>query len=835
MLKGACCIAVSVLLFLPLALWLYSSAPMPQAKRAALAQQFVHPERCRPEPGERRAYLAGIVFLPACLFGLAFAWRRWAGRLPSLPGLALAAEVALAAALAVFAWLALLADDYRYLRLNPFFVRPLLAVPLLPAAFLALRWDLGGRRWVRPAVHALALGLTALPLLASLYNDRSPYTGAAHFSAVFYPVVAVCQGRALLIDCASQYGLYPHLLQPLFALTGLSVLSFTAVMGLLLAASYLGLWLFLARASGNRTAAFVGFASLLLNGWFSFFRAADFNPYFQYLPIRFVFPALLVPLGWRYLRRPTRGLYWGLLAFLAAGVLWNLDSGLPALLAWAATLCFAELCGGDGWAAARRVAGHLGAATAVPAGAFLLYSAAIRLAYGAFPDYGQFLVYQRLYFAAGFMKLPMQWPGAWALVALVYLAGLAHAAFALAARRGTPRAKVIFLLSVLGIGLSSYYQGRSHPNILLLVGWPGCVLLALFLDDVLARLKERPVRPMPWLAAAALGWFLVGSACGLAPAVGQAATVLAAKYRADGDPSAPPQREAETALLRRAVPPGDKVFIAAPQASFLHLASGRPGLSPSTILQMVRMDEFRELDGLLDKSPSTPVLVDQSVFGLTTWATTNRGLRLFVDMLREKYEITGEAGDSYLFGRRAGGASLLGPDPACSFQVGVRGEALAGGLAFAPCSPRPPWSLEVVMKPSADEAPYAAVVGNHPGNGTGGFVLHHEGAGACALVAGDGKAWRRVLGFGVAPGAWNYIALVHDGQAVTAYVNGTPVASASVADFTIEDSPLPLQVGNWCGGDRPFRGQIREVRILGRALSAAEIAQTAERIPARLP
>src|SRR5439155_5522868 len=143
---------------------------------------------------------------------LAFVCRRWAGRLPPLPGLAWGAEIALAVGLAAFAWLALLPDDYLYLRRNSFFLNPLLAVPLLPAALLALRWDLGGRRWVRPALHLLALGLAGLSFLACLQSDRSPYTGAAHFNAVFYPVVAVSQGQALLIDCASQYGLYPHFL-----------------------------------------------------------------------------------------------------------------------------------------------------------------------------------------------------------------------------------------------------------------------------------------------------------------------------------------------------------------------------------------------------------------------------------------------------------------------------------------------------------------------------------------------------------------------------------------------------------------------------------------------
>ena len=277
-------------------------------------------------------------------------------------------------------------------------------------------------------------------------------------------------------------------------------------------------------------------------------------------------------------------------------MLWNLDSGLPALLAWTVTLCFSELFG-DGWrVAARRTVGHLAAAASALATVMLLYSVLIRLTYGAFPDYSQIVAYQKVYFAAGFMKIPMQWPGVWALAALVYLAGFARAAHALAARNGTPRVHMIFLLSLLGFGLSSYYQGRSHPNILLLVWWPCHLLLALFLDDLLARLKERPARPAPWLTAAAVVWFLTGSAAGLVPEVGQVAAVLAAKYRTDGDPAVPPLGAAERALLRRAVPPSEKVFLATTHASVLHLASGRPGFSPSTILQMVRMEEFLELD-----------------------------------------------------------------------------------------------------------------------------------------------------------------------------------------------------------------------------------------------
>ena len=181
------------------------------------------------------------------------------------------------------------------------------------------------------------------------------------------------------------------------------------------------------------------------------------------------------------------------------------------------TLCFAELFGDDWRSVARRIVGHLAAAGCVLTAVVCLYSCAIRLRYGAFPDYSQFFAYQRLYFVAGYYKLPMSPPATWLLVGLVYLAGLAYAAVALFARQETLRAKMMFLLSLLGVGLSSYFQGRSHPNILVLVWWPCQLLLVLFLDDLLLRLKQRPARVLPWFATALLAWFLVGSAVSLAP------------------------------------------------------------------------------------------------------------------------------------------------------------------------------------------------------------------------------------------------------------------------------------------------------------------------------
>jgi hypothetical protein len=835
MFKAACCIAASILLFLPVALWLYSAAPVNRAEQAAVAERFARPEKCCPQPGERLVYLSAIVFLPASLFGLAFAWRFWENRLPPMPGLTLGLEVAFIMGLTIAIWLALLGNDYYHLRLNQFFLRPLLAVPLLPAIFLAMRWDLGGRRLVRPLLHLLALSLVGVVFLACVFSDKVRDAGGSDFNVMFFPVVQVYEGKALMINCASQYGLYPQLLQPLFGLIGLTILSFTLVMALLLAGSYAALWAFLSRICENKLAAFVGFAALLFNSWFFFVRQSSPDLYFQYFPIRFVFPALMVLLAWRQLRQPARWLYWALLAFLAVGVLWNLDAGLPSLLTWTATLCFAELFDENWRVAARRVVGHLAAAGCVLTTVAALYSGVIRLRYGVFPEYGQFFYYQRLYFMAGFYKLPMNPPSTWVLVGLVYLAGLAYAAFALAARQGTPRAKMTFLLSILGVGLSSYYQGRSHPVVLVLVWWPCLLLLTLFLDDLLLRLKEKPTGPLPLFTTAVLAWFLVGSACSLTPELRTIGNKIGADYQVMFNSKAPRLRQKEVALLARLVPPGQKVVVASRHAALIHLESRRSAVNPASFPgQMLLMEESQRLGELLAQSPSSPVLIDKSVFGLEDWHGRDRGLRALVALLQKRYEVTAATEESLLFTRRPDGELLLGAEEGAVVHVAVRDGAPLAGFGFAPVAVNPPWSLEMVVKPAAAQRPNAALVGDH-GSHLGGFVIHQESPGVWALVVGDGKTYQPILHFGLRPDEWNYLALVRTEDAFTVYLDGAPVASKAVPGLQMGETPLPLQIGNWVNNDRPFSGEVKEIRILGRPLVVSEIAAAAESVRRKLP
>src|SRR5439155_9008710 len=87
-------------------------------------------------------------------------------------------------------------------------------------------------------------------------------------------------------------------------------------MGLLVALSYTMRWVFLRQAIANPLVALAGFLALVFNGWFCFLENGHhpteryLNLYFQYLPIRFIFPAVAVLLAWAYARRPGRWLYW---------------------------------------------------------------------------------------------------------------------------------------------------------------------------------------------------------------------------------------------------------------------------------------------------------------------------------------------------------------------------------------------------------------------------------------------------------------------------------------------------------------------------------------------
>ena len=72
-------------------------------------------------------------------------------------------------------------------------------------------------------------------------------------------------------------------------------------------------------------------------------------------------------------------------------------------------------------------------------------------------------------------------------------------------------------------------------------------------------------------------------------------------------------------------------------------------------------------------------------------------------------------------------------------------------------------------------------------------------------------------------GVLTHVAGVYDGQTVTLYDDGVPVAAQTFAAKQVPMSQIPLRIGADSDGMNRFVGVLDEVRVFSRALSESEI------------
>jgi hypothetical protein len=434
-------------------------------------------------------------------------------------------------------------------------------------------------------------------------------------------------------------------------------------MGALTALSFGMVGFCLAKLLSNKWVALLGFLATVFNAWLCFVYIAPamslpfLDVYFQYHPIRLLFPACSVLLAWTYLARPSRGLYWISLGLLAAGVLWNIDSGVPAFLSWVGLVCFAEVAE-RGWPSGlRKSALHLVAACLSFTAVVVAWSVGMRLLYGAFPDYASAIRYQQLFYLAGFCMLPMPLPGTWMVVVLIYLAGLMRAFMALAAGRCTIRARMAFYFSLLGVGLFAYFQGRSAKAVLTLAWWPCFPLMALFLDELLDHFKGRAPRPLAAVAALLLLWFLAGSSWSLFAGSQFLRSSIEAQFALAALPGSPLAEE--VLLLKAATPPGVSALVISYHDGLVHLHSGVPSLARSSINQLLLIEDYADICEALETSPTSPVFIGNEIatdFVLSS--THNLGIKRLMVMIQAKYRVTARSRYGCIYQRAEQSASL---------------------------------------------------------------------------------------------------------------------------------------------------------------------------------
>jgi hypothetical protein len=142
----------------------------------------------------------------------------------------------------------------------------------------------------------------------------------------------------------------------------------------------------------------------------------------------------------------------------------------------------------------------------------------------------------------------------------------------------------------------------------------------------------------------------------------------------------------------------------------------------------------------------------------------------------------------------------------------------------------PPVSVEVVVRPAAEQRTNATILSNHGAAYTG-ITIEQIGVttNLYAVGVGSGASYVRVGSLQLAPQRRAYIAFQIGDEEARLYLNGNLVSSRPVKP-ALATRGIPLRVGNWMLLDRPFRGDIEEVAIGPGLRTAAQIKAQAAKL-----
>lgn len=345
------------------------------------------------------------------------------------------------------------------------------------------------KRWNRSIFIPLLL---FIPLVQTL-SCRIYTLRLISNSVPFHPNIiayAISQAVAGNTDY-HQYGFYPRFLAPFFRINPPNMLNISVVMAVLFLAGCLTVYWVLSENVKNQVLV-PAFAVIffLTTGMWSFFDPArpqlSIDPYFAYYPIRFLFPALGVLFFYILVRGRKKSAVFlcGLLA--GTSLWWNFSSGVAVAGAFAAVM-FLELVFSRERSAALSRAGSFLLGALLAFGALLVM---FSVQQGEIISPGKSFKYLKLFSNSGYMMLPLPAvPAPWCVFIGLYLLGILIGLREFISGRFSVFAKMSLFLSVLGVGLFTYYQGRSHLYNLPAVIWPALILMFMFTDRLIRLIR----------------------------------------------------------------------------------------------------------------------------------------------------------------------------------------------------------------------------------------------------------------------------------------------------------------------------------------------------------
>lgn len=333
-------------------------------------------------------------------------------------------------------------------------------------------------------------------LYISAINIFSIFTSNFHFDSVFYSIVQLFKGIPLGVDgFTNNYGLYPYFLNIIFKIIGLSVLKCSFVFCILIFLSFLLILFFLKNTVNNKLLVFLGFISVvylpnLSYQVISIRITGNALPYYQYLPIRYIFPCLLLFLGSLYIKSGNKYLYIISSVVCSLALLWNFDTGIVTLLSWILLNLYSEFESKEVGTIFKNSLQHLAKILSIMITTILFFLFVVFIFYGRILDPGSLIHSYFVFSQLSYYMLPMPLLHPWNILALTYITGMGISVRAMIEKDITPWTKNMFLVTIMGTGMLLYYQGRSHDLSLFGPSFYFFILLTLFLDKILFFLKN---------------------------------------------------------------------------------------------------------------------------------------------------------------------------------------------------------------------------------------------------------------------------------------------------------------------------------------------------------
>ncbi len=372
----------------------------------------------------------------------------------------------------------------------------------------------------RYSAVGFALILMAIAFTVSVFEFPITYQNKYDLNAVLYSTMQVYHGDSLLVDnFTNTYGLYPHFIVPFLKVFGLSITTFTGIMSTLMVLCFLSIYYFLAKNISNKLIVLLGFTSIFFNSYLFARTVMAFNPVFSAVPIRWLFPCLLLAFSGLYFSKDSKFLKARFLQktipllsgfaitpikvlsflFFSLGILWSPDTGTFTLLGLVSFYSFQEIDTTQLTKSIIKIIVHLLTMVVCVVLVISLFSLIIKLFYGTAPDILQMFSTINVFSNLGFGMLPMptSWH-LWMVIAVVYLIGIIYSVVAIYKQNINSKSSSIFLLTVMGILLFLYYQGRSHNWNLFSINFPFFMLLSIFANDLLKLIRSEKVFHIPF-------------------------------------------------------------------------------------------------------------------------------------------------------------------------------------------------------------------------------------------------------------------------------------------------------------------------------------------------